>query len=682
MHERMLFRGLLLASVVFFNACLSFGQATDLFISEYVEGSSSNKYIEIYNGTGASVNLADYQLRLYSNGAGAPTTTNTLSGTLADNSVIVYKNSGATIYAGAATTASAVNFNGDDAIALYKISTASFVDIFGNIGCDPGTSWTSGAFNTKDKTVIRNSNICSGVTTDPSNSPCSFPTQASEWTQFNQDDVSNLGSHTALCVVGCTISAQPTTNSSAISISNIGCYSMDLSWTSGNGANRIVVASTSAIVGTPTDQIFYTANPSFGLGSSIAAGEFVVYNGNGNSFTVSGLSSSTTYHFAIFEYNGNIANCEENYLTTGVVTGSDVTVLCSCPEITGILVDACGGSIEGINEFFTFENGNSAMPIDSLTAAFPSGGTFCNSGCGGNTWTTNPTYVAQLNTTAGCPGLFVEQDPIPAGGEVIVFTGSSPTYNFDFSGLCSTGPYYAVFANNTTTTGRFANYNATCSNRTLNVDFGSNCTDAVTYDRCLLSNVDGDYVTFDAAGNPTYQNDGCTPSAVLPIELLYFKGEHLINANLVEWTTLTEINNDYFTIEKSFDAISFSAIGIIQGAGNSFNNIEYQFSDDNLTQNTNYYRLKQTDFDGKYSYSNIIVLKGSLTDGIYYNNNNQTLELGDLNGELITIYNLQGQAIKNINSHYGSVRLNLAKGMYLISVQYANETQTKKIVVR
>ncbi len=171
--------------------------ATDLFFSEYVEGSSTNKYLEIFNGTGASVDLADYRVRLYSNGSTSATGTSNdvqLSGTLANGAVAVIKNSGATIYSGTATVVASVNFNGDDAVALYKISTTSNVDIFGNIGNDPGSAWTSASNTTVDKTLVRKSTVTGGITVDPSGT--GFPTLESEWTQFAQNDVTNLGSHT------------------------------------------------------------------------------------------------------------------------------------------------------------------------------------------------------------------------------------------------------------------------------------------------------------------------------------------------------------------------------------------------------------------------------------------------------------------------------------------------------
>jgi predicted extracellular nuclease len=97
------------------------GYATDLFISEYIEGSSSNKYIEIYNGTGSSIDLSNYKLELYSNGASTATNSVILSGSLEHDASVVYKNSSAALTLPIGVTAtvnSAVNFSGNDAVAL------------------------------------------------------------------------------------------------------------------------------------------------------------------------------------------------------------------------------------------------------------------------------------------------------------------------------------------------------------------------------------------------------------------------------------------------------------------------------------------------------------------------------------------------------------------------------------
>jgi hypothetical protein len=167
------------------------GNTTDLIISEYVEGSSNNKYLEIYNGTGASVDLSNYQLRLFNNGANTPNSSNTLSGSLANGQCIVYRNTGAALGI-EATVSATMNFNGNDALALYKFSTESYVDVFGCIGEDPGSAWTAGTITTLDRTLRRNSDVLSGVSANPA---AGFPTLATEWDVYPINNVDDLGSH-------------------------------------------------------------------------------------------------------------------------------------------------------------------------------------------------------------------------------------------------------------------------------------------------------------------------------------------------------------------------------------------------------------------------------------------------------------------------------------------------------
>ncbi|MBK9638104.1 MAG: T9SS type A sorting domain-containing protein [Bacteroidetes bacterium] len=104
----------------------------------------------------------------------------------------------------------------------------------------------------------------------------------------------------------------------------------------------------------------------------------------------------------------------------------------------------------------------------------------------------------------------------------------------------------------------------------------------------------------------------------LPIELISFNGVAMNNYNLLEWSTSSEINNDYFTIEKSLSGIQFENIGTVDGAGNSTLLRQYMFKDMMPSKEISYYRLKQTDFNGSYSYSNIIAIQPNKKHGIGY----------------------------------------------------------------
>src|SRR5262245_49980105 len=170
---------------------------TDLFFSEYVEGSGFNKAIEIFNGTGAPVDLAagGYTLELYSNGSPAVSQSVALTGTVADGDVFVVSRADADplIVAQTDQLAPAVaNWNGDDAIVLRKGGAAGpAVDVFGQVGVDPGTEWGTGLTSTADNTLRRLPTISAGDT-DGSNP---FD-PAGEWEAFAQNTLAGLGAHT------------------------------------------------------------------------------------------------------------------------------------------------------------------------------------------------------------------------------------------------------------------------------------------------------------------------------------------------------------------------------------------------------------------------------------------------------------------------------------------------------
>lgn len=210
-----------------------FGQCQDLFISEYVEGWSNNKALEIYNPTNDTIDLSDYRLERYANGATSSEANQKvdLQGTLAPHDVVVAVldkqdpdgvDFEAPVWDELAELAdlwlcpvyeenNMMYFNGDDAVVLRKISTNAVLDIFGKVGEDPGTlGW---AEMTQNHTLIRKSTVEEGDTDALDDFLVVDEWEGMMWSNdplnYTLDQVfSNLGFHACACgsldLEGCT----------------------------------------------------------------------------------------------------------------------------------------------------------------------------------------------------------------------------------------------------------------------------------------------------------------------------------------------------------------------------------------------------------------------------------------------------------------------------------------------
>ena len=171
------------------------GTATaELFFSEYIEGSSNNKALEIYNVNGSAIDLAagSYSIEIYSNGNTSPSTTIALTDTVADGDVYVVADDGAapTILAETDQTSTASFFNGNDAVVLKKGS--AIIDVIGQVGYNPGSEWGSGNQSTQNNTLRRKASVCQGDTDETDVFDPSL-----EWDGFAQDTFGGLGAYAA-----------------------------------------------------------------------------------------------------------------------------------------------------------------------------------------------------------------------------------------------------------------------------------------------------------------------------------------------------------------------------------------------------------------------------------------------------------------------------------------------------
>ncbi|MGL4596048.1 MAG: T9SS type A sorting domain-containing protein [Bacteroidia bacterium] len=513
----------------------------------------------------------------------------------------------------------------------------------------------------------------------------------------------------------CVLPAEPTVAASNLQFWFPSCNGVRLSWTAGNGSRRIVVVRQgSAVSVLPTDQVSYSAAPIFGATGQTAVGQFVVHNASGNNLLISGLSPSTTYHFAIVEYNGTA--CGENYLTSSVLTGSVTTAAsCSpCPQLITGYINACNGLCgEGTNELLLFTTGGWYFPVRRDEDFVPTdiiqfGNTFPPNIDYSAGFTSMPATVASMNTAVGpcSPAVFYDGLSIPMMPPNTRFIILPETFctpsSYTYAALCGFGPIYVFFTSDLSWggTGNFTHNPVPAVTRYFRTDFsfvtGPGCVVDYDYNTGSLSGVDGDYVVWNGGGSPTlYGNSACgIPATNLPVELISFTAEADENNQQVNlnWRTASEQDNDFFEVRRTTDGSSWTTIARVDGAGNSTQLLNYAAIDPNPIIGVNYYRLRQVDFNGQESFSEVVPVEfktSEETNTVFPSpSSGQFTISGTLNaGDVIEVYDLTGQLVfRREQAETGKQQTldlsSLAEGSYLIHLSSpVHAPQTMRIVI-
>ena len=214
-----------------------------------------------------------------------------------------------------------------------------------------------------------------------------------------------------------TQATEPTAQATGPNASIVTANSASISWTSGNGSNRLVIVrSGAAPSGGPIDAVGYTADANFSGGGSVLGDGKVVYTGTSNTFSLTGLAAATTYHVQVFEYNGSGASA--NYLLTSAPTTS-FTTLATEPTVQSTGPNASAVTINSATISWTSGNGSNRLIIVRSSAA-PSGGPVDAT-----------TYTADANFSGGGSAL---------GSGKVVYTGTAN--NFSLTGLAAATTYH------------------------------------------------------------------------------------------------------------------------------------------------------------------------------------------------------------------------------------------------
>lgn len=288
------------------------------------------------------------------------------------------------------------------------------------------------------------------------------------------------------------LSSQPSTNASAVTASLVNCNNIQLNFTAGNGTRRIVIAKAGSTVNVlPVDGNYYTASNTFGAGTDLGSGNFVVYDGTGTTATITGVTSGTNYYFGVFEYNG--VGFGSNYLlpsfgtTNFISSGFSITASVFQNTICNGTSTLLHSSPNATSYSWSPANGLSSL-TDSVVSAAP---------------TSTMTYTVTASNGSGCTAsqtltIIVNQLP--------TVTFSSPATVCDNSApvtLTTGSPSGGTYSGTGVSAGAFNPATAGIGTTTLTYSYTNvnNCTASAT---APISVIAGPAVTHSAF-NPICQ---------------------------------------------------------------------------------------------------------------------------------------------------------------------------------
>jgi hypothetical protein len=293
----------------------------------------------------------------------------------------------------------------------------------------------------------------------------------------------------------------------------------------------------------------------------------------------------------------------------------------------------------------------------------------CNTACASGTWENSSTWSKAI-----VPDCF-DTIMIPAGYVVTITT------QLDYTG-CSGPMVIVIYGELKFQTGK--KIKLPCNSYVIVKSGGkiSAGTGGGSSDYIEICNT----IVWSAASGPLYGPTTLTCCGPLPIELVTFDAKPEGRKIQLSWQTASELKNSFFTIERSADGISFQALAFVPGAGTSNLSHTYESEDESPLQGISYYRLKQTDFDGKSEHFNIVEVNFSGNQFVLYPNPNSgkfILQLKNAKEELVQILNCVGEKVYDgkISNGANPFELSLLPGIYLLSIPGSANQPAVRFVV-
>lgn len=340
------------------------------------------------------------------------------------------------------------------------------------------------------------------------------------------------------------------------------------------------------------------------------------------------LNSASTVTGTLTMSNGNIVN-GSNILTIGTSSSSTGAISHSLGIITG-----------KVKRFFSNGIGSKFFPIGSSSVLRDVAVDFTSSP--GTDQYLTASYNAGVPQNSG--GDLYQGLPLTsADGQLIqnyddegyweIVPGSS-LLGDDYNASINTTDYNLVLhCNNLTGVDNVTNMDRNLVRVIKSAGPGHTSWESLTH--VAVAGTDANFTVSALGSGFSFFGAGTEQGNALPIELVTFYGDKKQYENILNWTTASEINNSFFTIEKSYDGLDFEFVGNQEGSSPSMQIVNYSLTDYNIRETINYYRLKQTDFDGKFVYSKTISID---------NRNDYSLK------EVLLKTNLLGQEVNDFYS--------------------------------